>query len=204
MPKWIHHSGVAEILCIHLLDKEMRDIDSMLDGIEKEYEHDFWKYDATLLKNVLAQIHGSYGANGAKYCFLHILLDTLQAFIVSERTKETLSARIMRQHAPIIAFETAIGVLERYIKDYVQEHYVIFEQFLSEIRSKQKKITRIIGELPEVKAQVGRIEKFKWKREKSEEIARRYGAKGFSIPIYTSFILELWNDRRRGTLTREE
>lgn len=49
----------------------MRYIDSILDGIrKKEYEHDFWRYDATLLKEMLAQIHGSYSVDGVKYCFL--------------------------------------------------------------------------------------------------------------------------------------
>lgn len=123
---------------------------------------------------------------------------------MGERTRETLSARIMRQYAPVIAFETAIGVIERYIKDNVQKYYVIFKKFLIEVEDKQEEITQIIDESPEVKAHVERIEKFKRKRERAEGIARRYGATGFSIPIYTSFILELWNDRRKGTLTKEE
>ncbi|MEM2560617.1 MAG: hypothetical protein QXD53_07530 [Candidatus Bathyarchaeia archaeon] len=203
MPKWLHHRSIAKVLGIHLLEREMQEIDSILDGIRREYEHDFWKYDVGLLKNALAQIYGSYGADGVKYCFSHILLDTLQEYIVSERTKETLSARIMRQHASVIAFETAISVLG-YIRDYIQEYYVIFEQFLSEVRRKQKEITRIIDELPEVEAQVKGIDKSKRKRERAEEIALRHGAKGFFIPTYTNFILELWNDKKRGTLTKEE
>ena len=28
--------------------------------------------------------------------------------------------------------------------------------------------------------------------------------KAFFIPTYTNFILELWNDKKRGTLTKEE
>ncbi|MEM4425907.1 MAG: hypothetical protein QW335_07995 [Candidatus Nezhaarchaeales archaeon] len=150
------------------------------------------------------QIDSSYGADGVKYCFLHILLDTLQGYTVSERTKETLSARMMREHAPVIAFETAISVLECYIKDNVQGYYVIFEQFLSEVRDKQYEITQIISKLPEVEFWVEGIERFKWKRKKAEEIAHRHGAKGLFIPTYTNFILELWNDKKRGALTREE
>jgi len=204
MPKWLHHRSIAKVLGIHLLEREMQEIDSILDGIRREHEHDFWKYDVGLLKNALVQIDGSYGADGVKYCFSHILLDTLQEYVVSERTKETLSARMMREHAPVIAFETAIGVLERYIKDNVQEYYMIFEQFLSEVRDKQDEITQIISELPEVESWIEGIERSKRKRKKAEEIALRHGAKGFFIPTYTNFILELWNDKKRGTLTKEE
>ncbi|MEM3666785.1 MAG: hypothetical protein QW222_06870 [Candidatus Bathyarchaeia archaeon] len=90
-----------------------------------------------------------------------------------------------------------------YVKDYFPEYAAISEQFLSEIKSKEKEITRIVAELPEVGTQVEEVEKFKRRRKRAEEMARRYGAEGFLILKYTSFILELWNDRKRGSLTKE-
>ncbi|MEM2926318.1 MAG: hypothetical protein QXO94_02485 [Candidatus Bathyarchaeia archaeon] len=203
MPKWFHHRSIAKIFSLQLSEKEMKDIDSALDGIRKDYEHDFWKYDEPSLKKYLEEAYGLYGDDGLKYCLLHILLDNLQAFIVREKTRETVGARIMRSHAREIAFRDAVRMMELQVKDSLQEHNAIFEQFLREVESKEKEILGIVSELPEVEAQVTGIEKFKQKRKRAEEIARRYGAYGPLLPLYTSFILELWNDRKRGMLTKE-
>ncbi|MEM3666786.1 MAG: hypothetical protein QW222_06875 [Candidatus Bathyarchaeia archaeon] len=103
MPKWSHHRSVAKNLGIQLSRKEMESIDSTLDGIRSGYEHYFWRNDTTSLKKCLQETYSSYGSHGLKYCFLHIFLDTFQAFIMSERTKETPSAEMMRAYAPEIA-----------------------------------------------------------------------------------------------------
>ncbi|MEM1659954.1 MAG: hypothetical protein QXR17_02245 [Candidatus Bathyarchaeia archaeon] len=203
MPKWCHHRSVAKDLRIQLSEKEMKDIDSILDGMKKDYEHDFWRYNAASLKKFLQEMYNLYGVEGFKYCLLHVLLDTLRDFIVSEKTRETLGAKMIREYAGEIAFKHAVCLIELHVKDCLQEHNVIFEQFLSEIRSKEKEIAGMVNELPEVKAQVERIERFKNKRVRAEEIARKYGAQGFDIPWYTSFILELLNDKKRGSLTKE-
>ncbi|MEM3986460.1 MAG: hypothetical protein QXR39_06795 [Candidatus Methanomethylicia archaeon] len=123
----------------------MESIDSTLDGIRSDYEHDFWRYDIVSLKKCLQETYSLYGPHGLKYCLLHIFLDTFQAFIVSERTRETLDAKMMRAYAHEIAFAYAVGVTERHIRDCFQEHTTILKQFLSEIKSKEKEITRIVA-----------------------------------------------------------
>lgn len=204
MPKWIHHRSIAKNLGIQLSKKEMEVIDSILDGIRGGYEHDFWKYDKTSLGKYLRQAYDLYGDHGLKYYLLHIFLDTLQSLIVSEKAKETLTAKAMRKYAHEVAFKYAVGILKLHVKDLLQEREkTVFEQFLGEIESKEEEIAGIVNELPEVRAQVRGIEKFKNKRERAEEIARRFGAQGFLLPLYVSFILELWNDRKRGNLTKE-
>ncbi|MEM2393620.1 MAG: hypothetical protein QXW82_04955 [Candidatus Bathyarchaeia archaeon] len=52
----------------------------------------------------------------------------------------------------IVSFKHAVCLIELHVKDCLQEHNVIFEQFLSEIRSKEKEIAGMVNELPEVKA----------------------------------------------------
>lgn len=206
MPKWFYHKNVAKVLCLSLSEKVMNNIDSILDGIKGGYEHDFWKHvdNVNSLRNVIAQIYASYGVDGVKYCLLHILLDTFQASFISEMTRETPAARMKRDTAHKRAFEYTIAMMEYTIEKYMQEYKAVFEQFLNDVKSKQEEIMGIIKESSEVKAQVQGIEKFKEKHKKAEKIARRYMDIGYDIPFYTQFILELWNDRKRGVLTKEE
>jgi len=206
MPKWFYHKGIAEALSIGLSKKAMSDIDSILDGIKGGYEHDFWKYveNVNSLRNVIVQIYASYGVDGVKYCLLHILLDTFQASFISEMTRETPAARMMRPIAHKNAFEYTIGKMKHDTEKYMPGYNAIFEQFLNDVKSKQEEIVGIVKDSREVKAQIQGIERFKGKRKKAEEIARRYMDTGYDIPFYTQFILELWNDRKRGALTKEE
>jgi hypothetical protein len=181
----------------------MGDIDSRLDGIARNYRHDFWKYDETALKEEVTRIYALYGVNGVKYCLLHILLDTFQENLVSEMTRETPAAKIMRDIAHENAFKFAISMMEYYRK-YLQGYDVIFEQFLSEVKSRREEIMRIIKESPEVKAQLRENEKIKGMNKKAREIAIKYIDIGYDLPFYTNFILELWSDKKRGAMTKEE
>ena len=203
MPKWLYHKSIANILSIGLSRRDMDDIDSKLDGMVRTYRHDFWKYDEAALKEAVTQVYASYGVNGVKYCLLHILLDTFQENLVSEMTRETSAAKIMRNIAHENAFKTAISTVE-YYREYIHGYDVIFEQFLSEVKSRQEEIMRIIRESPEVKACVRGAEKLKEMSKKAREIAIKYIGTGYDLPFYTNLILELWSDDKRGAMTKEE
>jgi hypothetical protein len=203
MPKWFYHRKIADVISVGLSREDMCAIDSILDGVRKDYEHDFWKYDKVALKNSINQIFASYGVDGVKYSLLHIFLDTFQGNLVSEMTRETLSARIARNIAHETAFNDAIFAIE-YIKNCIEDYDEIFDRFLLEVRGKRKEIVQLIKGSPEVEAQIRGIEKFKLKNEKARKIAIKYIDTGYDIPFYVSFILELWNDRKRGPMTKEE
>jgi hypothetical protein len=202
-PKWVYHRKVAKILSLSLSNYQMRSIDSFLDGIGGGglSGHDFWREKISSLDDTLAQINTSYGADGVKYALIHVLLDTFKEELISELTGEKYADK---EYADKLAFFSAMFRL-RFIRDHcASERRIIINQLLSEIESKEEEIIRIIRGSPEVKTQVGGIERFKMGRKRAEEIARKYAESGFDIPFYACFILELWNDKRRGNMRKKE
>jgi hypothetical protein len=202
-PKWVYHRKVAKILSLSLSNCQMRSIDSFLDGIGGGglSRHDFWREKISSLDDTLAQINTSYGADGVKYALIHILLDTFKEELISELTSEKYADK---EYADKLAFSSAMSTL-RFIMDHcASERRIIINQLLSEIEDKEEEIICMLKESPEVKTQVRGIERSKMGRKRAEEIARKYAESGFDIPFYTCFILELWNDKKRGNMTKKE
>jgi hypothetical protein len=203
MPKWVYHRKVAKILSFSLSNYEMKSIDSFLDGVEEGRlsGHDFWREELSSLDDVLAQVNTSYGADGVKYTLIHILLDIFEEELVSKLTGEKYADK---EHADKLAFFSAASIL-RFIGDHcASERRITISHLLSEIEGREEEIIRIIRESPEVKTKVRGIEKFKIMRKRAEDVARKYAESGFDIPFYACFILELWNDKKKGNMTKKE
>lgn len=204
MPKWFIHKELARIVGIDLSNKQMIEIDSKLDGIEKGYVHDPWKYDVEAFRRIVSFAHSNYGDVGAKYCFLRAVLDTAQERTVSEKTRESLRARYLRNLAHQIGFQDAYGILDLFIKENLDEYYKPWKELQTQLKNKESELSATINQLPEMKRMVDNIERFKQKSAQANLIAKSYPRARYSLrPVYINFILEL-QSKKRGLASKNE
>ena len=201
LPKWVHHRRIAKRVSISLPEKAKKAIDSRLDGFDEDYVHDPWKIDVSGLREVVEWAVDTYGPEGVKYCFLHMVLDTAQERAVSEGTKETLGARMMRSYAHEIAFQDSylhIGII---VKEYLSEYYHLWKQMEPELMRLQGELAGEVGRLPEVRSQVENVERLKRMNEMAERLVSRYPrCRGFDKVLYMNFVKRLW----RGDIPKNE
>lgn len=200
----MHHRRIAKRLGISLSEESKKLIDSRLDGFDEDYTHDLWKYDISDFKEVVEWAVGTYGYEGVKYCFLHMLLDTVQERTVSQSTRETSGARISRPIAHKIAFHDSCILIGQIVKDYLGEYYTLWEQIEPELMRHQDELSREMSRLLEVQSQIANVERLKMDNRRAEEMVSRYPrSKGALKKLYIGFVRRLWSKKRGETPKNE-
>ena len=124
MQKWVHHREMAKILGIKLSDDVMIKIDGLMDGVDEDLEHDFWRDSSAFLRliKLLEELKAYYGGEAVRYALLHVFLDTAEIETSSEFGKKRgLNHPDLARN---LGFLTALGHLKQFKEQITSTFYV--------------------------------------------------------------------------------